>query len=559
MGRGTSNSDCGASPEKWPSLLEDFGKLPPVAQNATIKWLREVDVESLSTQMWIETWEQVRELVQKHRFFHDAWWTMPKPCVESLAEIEKRLLPVDPIARSKWLFDNGTMHAFGNMETPHDERERMHTEAQTQAVREVFGKLGLDGIFKLGAGAQFHFCTKIGDCLARSGLLPEWQNLLPERLLSRDDHQRGIALGYATARQAIDGDVWVQNLPLEKWSDEAVGEFALVLSFGRPAWQMLRRRKPDAESFYWRRVRPWAGRLPEDELEEAVTALLQNGRPMVAVDALSTAIGCRKKPKWKTVADAVDSASKSPGSPSDGSLNPMSVWELCELMEYLQADPTAVQDRLVILEWRLLPLARHDHFEPKILHSELSRNSRFFAEVLSAIYRAKNQPPDASPDQAKQNLAEAGRCLLESWVGIPGAKSDGTIDTNALNNWVTDARKICTGNGRAEVCDAKIGEQLSYAPSDADGSWPCQAVRDVFEIVTTDEILEGFDTGLFNQRGVTSRGLNDGGEQELLKKFRAHAEKFKVAWPRTALALRRIADHYEAQAKWHDQCADSRS
>ena len=272
------------------------------------------------------------------------------------------------------------------------------------------------------------------------------------------------------------------------------------------------------------------------------------------------AIHGRKKPSWKAVADAVDLASSLPGDPTDGGFNTMSVWELVEVMKYLQADPTADQDRLAILEWRLLPLARHNRFQPKVLHSELSRNPSFFAEVLSAIYRVKDQPKAEKPDPAKQNLAEAARGLLESWVGLPGAKSDGTIDANALSSWVTAARKICATNGRIEVCDAKIGEQLSYAPPDADGSWPCQAVRDVFETITTDQVLLGFGVGVLNQRGVTSRGLNDGGEQEreLVKKYRAYAERFKVGWPRMALALRRIADDYEARAKWQDARAEAR-
>ena len=189
--------------EKWPLLLKDFAKLPTIAQNAVLKWLGELDVDSLSENARQETWEQVRELVQTHRFFHDAWWAMPKPTVECLAAIEQKLTPSNPLARSKWLFENGTTHAFGNMETPHEERERMHTETQAKAVREVYEKLGLDGLFKLGSNSQFHFCTKIGDCLAKSGLLPDWQKLLPEKLISKADHERRIALGYPNCYAAI--------------------------------------------------------------------------------------------------------------------------------------------------------------------------------------------------------------------------------------------------------------------------------------------------------------------------------------------------------------------
>src|SRR5207245_842049 len=105
-----------------------------------------------------------------------------------------------------------------------------------------------------------------------------------------------------------------------------------------------------------------------------------------------------------------------------------------------------------------------DRFRPRFLHSQLVQNPCFFAQVLSAIYRPKEERRDAAPDQTKRNLAEAAHGLLESWVGVPGVKSDGTIDADALNKWVTEARKICGASGRIEVCDIKIGEQLAYGP-----------------------------------------------------------------------------------------------
>jgi hypothetical protein len=240
----------------------------------------------------------------------------------------------------------------------------------------------------------------------------------------------------------------------------------------------------------------------------------------------------------------------------------MSAWEICELMKYLQDHPNADQERLVILEWRLLPLTRLDHFVPKILHSELSQNPRFFVEVLTAIFGSKNEQKEEKEKAGpvKQALWQAAYHLLESWTGIPGGQSDGAIDNTVLNNWIAEARNQCQSNGRIEVCDSKIGEQLSYAPADVDGSWPCLAVREVFEAVKSEEILRGFDIGVANQRGVTSRGVKDGGEQEreLVKTYRDYAEKCKVLWPRTALALRRIAENYDAQAKWQDGRAEAR-
>ena len=69
-----------------------------------------------------------------------------------LPKSKKKLSPNDPIARSKWLFESGTFDAFGNTETPHEEREKLQAEAQLQAVKEVFNELGF--------GRHFQSCVQ---------------------------------------------------------------------------------------------------------------------------------------------------------------------------------------------------------------------------------------------------------------------------------------------------------------------------------------------------------------------------------------------------------------
>src|SRR5439155_3382682 len=140
-------------------------------------------------------------------------------------------------------------------------------------------------------------------------------------------------------------------------------------------WEILKRRKPEAEVIYWNRTNPHAGHLPADEVEEAVRRLLNAGRPVVAATCLFSAHHAGKRLDWNLVADVIDAASLTSGkADTDAPISQDLVWELCELMEYLQNDPTANQGRLVTLEYRFLPLARNHNFSPKTLHGELSRN-----------------------------------------------------------------------------------------------------------------------------------------------------------------------------------------
>jgi hypothetical protein len=65
----------------------------------------------------------------------------------------------------------------------------------------------------------------------------------------------------------------------------------------------------------------------------------------------------------------------------------------------------------------------------------------------------------------------------------------------------------------------------------------------------------GFMVGVHNKRGVTSRGMTEGGQQEfdLAADFEAKAELIEATHPRTAGALRQIADSYRAEGQRNDE------
>ena len=66
--------------------------------------------------------------------------------------------------------------------------------------------------------------------------------------------------------------------------------------------------------------------------------------------------------------------------------------------------------------------------------------------------------------------------------------------------------------------------------------------------------------GKINLRGVTHRGIFEGGEQErgLADAFRSDAAAVTTRWPFTAKLLRSIAEHYDHQGRDEDRDADWR-
>jgi len=119
------------------------------------------------------------------------------------------------------------------------------------------------------------------------------------------------------------------------------------------------------------------------------------------------------------------------------------------------------------------------------------------------------------------------------------------------------AKEALAAAGRAEIASVVIGEVLSGPAADLDGTWPSRPVRDVLEHQQDRRMEEGLVIGRFNQRGVTSRGVYDGGTQEraLGGKYRGWADSVREAWPRAGALLDGLADGYAAEARREDASA----
>jgi hypothetical protein len=185
---------------------------------------------------------------------------------------------------------------------------------------------------------------------------------------------------------------------------------------------------------------------------------------------------------------------------------------------------------------------------------QLSRNPDLFVELVCAQYRPKNRDKaaDTPPDEGKKLQAQRAQQLLHDWKTVPGTKPDGTIDPAALKAWMKIAREKAKTADRAEVSDILIGHVLAYSPEEADGSWPCVAVRQLIEDTDSRDLESGFRTQIFNKRGVFWRAEGGKQERELAERYNKHAAAARTRWPRTAAVLKAVAERYMADARRED-------
>jgi len=101
----------------------------------------------------------------------------------------------------------------------------------------------------------------------------------------------------------------------------------------------------------------------------------------------------------------------------------------------------------------------------------------------------------------------------------------------------------------------EIGKVFAYSRDESDGTWPTLPIRNAIESLASDDVDAGFINGIYNKRGVTTRGLTDGGRQEyeLADTFENFASKVMSEWPRTGALLRSVSEGYRIQGRREDE------
>jgi hypothetical protein len=187
------------------------------------------------------------------------------------------------------------------------------------------------------------------------------------------------------------------------------------------------------------------------------------------------------------------------------------------MFEQLDQDSALDEGKLGGLEWAYLNVLENSKRPPRMLARQLSNSAEFFRDMLSLMYRAEGDEPidpeDPEERERVKNLAHHAYTLFHTWRLLPGQSGE-RIDARELDQWVDSARALCAAVGSGAVADQRIGELFAYSPSDPDGPWPHASVRSVIECLASDRLETGVYIGIRNKRGVTSRGILDGGDLE---------------------------------------------
>ena len=543
--------DAGKDPGRWHDLADHIDSLPVADRDRLLAAFEAFDPATLGDEGRVEVWRALADLAGQHRQFPDAPWAMPGDDVGRVESVAARFAPASLVDLHADLFSH---HPRLSGVDPLDPAvyDLALQAARRDAVRVILDSGAVAELRRLGAAAVLPAAAGWTAAEVRGDDLAD--ELLP--LLGGSGPDGEVARGYAGARIEAEGLDWVARQLRRRPAGESVRQQAgLLLAVPRPGAALIAiidGLHADVDASFWEHMVPMRAEPGARPL--VVRRLIEHGRAGAALGVLvmmlSASPGTGPAPDTGLVESALLGVATGPSvnARHTASLS----WQVGQLLDYLERSSSDLQTR-ARLEFLFTGLLQHSR-PARALDEALRGDPALFAEILSYVYWAEDEPRDQDVPPGRRVVATAGFAVLRSWRTPPGLGPDGTVDAESLRAWVTEARRLASASGRPATGDCTIGMVLAYVPPGSDGLWPAEPVRDLIEDLQSPAFENGLRSGKLNSRGLVWSSPADGGiqERDFAAQFRAWAERVADGWHRTAALLRQLADTYDEWAQRED-------
>ncbi|WPF66917.1 MULTISPECIES: hypothetical protein [unclassified Corynebacterium] len=556
--------DAGEDAQRWSTILSRTVDLPETDRALVVYALESMaDRPQITDEFREKVWRTLVDLIGYHREFSDATWTLPGGELDKLDALAARYQPESAYACLVGLFQSWNPYIKTHKQDDDEAYDCELKRRRVEAVEMIEAEEGFDAIMRLARDALVP--GAVGISLANFDSL--YDDALLSWLASADLDLVRTAIEYFSARYSVEGFSLVENLL--KRDGLAVDQRARILLVASDnlteAWALVAV-DPDLETCYWEEFNPFVLSKNLDKIDEILEYLIRAGRHTDVLYLMSVYFSINKGGPRPQVAQLIVRALEgllADQARSAAACN-LSSSHFQRIFTYLETMRDHLEpDCLVRLQWSYLRVLGYNARVPALSES-LAADPAKFVELVCTVYRAQSgdeggemTEDPAGKKQRDASLVSNAYRLLNAWDTPPGLV-DGVMNAEVLQAWLDRAMELLAERGRTEVGLQHIGQVLGHTPPDADGTWPGNVVRDLIEEVQLEYIETGLYLYIVNGRGVTSRGLEDGGYQELklAEEYRDKAQAFVDVAPRVAGLLKRVAVAYENEARRNEESAE---
>ncbi|MCC5812494.1 MAG: hypothetical protein JJU06_19190 [Ectothiorhodospiraceae bacterium] len=539
----------GSDTTRWEELFRvGLSALPPEYRRRLLHAL----IHRMRSQHESANWEALRTKIRQYHYVLTLHENVDAADIDPLVELEELLSPSEPVARYRWLFEKSWVDIPGARRTEHE----VTKEYRSAALDHIVSAYGLEGVIGLVEKVE-HPAAVALTAVERSDV-----NHLDWLVQQRASDEPSAAFwyfleAYVCLRHGQGGWKWtaalLEHAAENSWPTESILSVFCGLPLTQETWTRLEEGWQGVAKEYWKRV--WL--RPIDRKDTALRTIameraLDAGRSAEVIEIFGAFDSAANLPTHLICRALRDLAAEAQNEPQSARNLGHYIKDLFKVLDH--RDDISDQEIAVLEIPYCLAFEDTDRSE-MAFHRLIAVSPTNFTTLVRWRYQRDDgqQDEEISTEQLR-NAAELSWTVLHSWRLIPGSRADGAIDEEELLAWVREAMDLCRAAHRLGSAETCIGELFAYAPAEEDGVWPCRPIRNAVETFASSNLLRGLRAGLISKRGVTSRGIYEGGQQErdLAVLYRTWANAQRARWPAVAAALDGVAEHYEEEAEAHD-------
>lgn len=483
------------------------------------------------------------------------------------------LEPLDLVNKHAWLFREDWIQESADEievdeEIDFEKREQRIQSQRIDAMREIWVHRGMPALLELAERGKAS--GRIGFLAARhlfsEAELLEFLALCVKVLQEARKASQPYENLITGALQAFSEGDKLERILASLTSDLPEGDalrLFLLAPFGKCTWTLIESAKSTLKARYWSLVTPVPNYHSDADNQEAAAKLLDVNRPRAAFwcvrfhpEKLDAGMLFRLMSKVAAGGD---------DKPGEFLLDNHDVEKAFKV---INASSIFTLDQKAGLEFTYIDILRRRSVRPDAygipnLERYVEAHPEAFIQAIVWAYKRRdglNDPDEFRvPEEQISGLAERGHKLLGALQRIPGHNDLGELEKSRLLQWVMKVRCVAEDLSRLEISDHCIGQLLANAPIGEDGVWPCDPVRQVFEQLRSESIMEGAAIAIYNSRGVHFRGEGGDQERELAAKYRKWGESLQFSHPYlSSKLLMAIARNYDREASDEDTRASIR-
>jgi len=469
-----------------------------------------------------------------------------------------KLQPSDIINQSLWLFDDyfpKFLDGAKIRELIHEDKSDLVHKSRVETLKKIYETVKLEEIIEMSNVVKQPWM--FGDILAY--IINDSEEIITLCCLLNDNSNQMIK-GFVSRKSSLNDLDWIfklyEDLREMGFSDEIIVNIFLPLNQNKKLWDFINSTTDLIKSIYWKNVHPQFYHCDVEVKILGINYLLEHKRFFSAIDFCSHSVE-------NLPSELIVELLEKTASIKTDEKNNLQGYQFNQIFEELGKRKDIEEKTLLRLEWYYIPVLTSygNRIKPNLLHAELSANPEFFMDILRYIYKPDNEEIEEESlglsEEVIINRARQANDLIYSWRKIPGMDDEFNINFEELNKWVNSVKELSAKYNRSRFAEAHIGKILTKVPL-VNSPWPPKEICEIIEAYNSEVVNQNFIIEVRNNRGTTTRGAFEGGDQEreLANYFIKQSEYYSTKYPIVSTILKKISERYDYDAKAENQRAE---